>query len=694
MNSKWLITVLKNGQFLLDKEIIESLSLGRSKNSQIYIEDRSISREHLFFKATEDGVQFFNKNQFSAILFNGLEVQQGILKDQEKIVLGSYLVQVSLKNPSEVKEKIKEEKEEVIHVHEEEPVADESKPVNEDFLNSINSISDEEKPLEKISLENNQDMTSIGVDASTQIFKKDVLQSRLTFQKGDANYLVYEISKESISIGRSENCDIVLNDKKASRKHALILKSGLKFTIKDLNSHNGTMVNEEKIKEKDLSSGDSIQIANTIFQFYINSTVYSEIKKDLLNINDIEKNEEPFESLELDYENKDHQKQEDIISNQEIAGIKSNAKKTLLEKFRSLPKRTQYIGGVAAILFLMWLNEDDPVPVAKKKSNIKKNVVTAVKVEKNNELSAFDSLSDEKKKFIETQHQLAFDFYKNREYDKSIFEIQKIFSLISDYKDSRELERYAKEGKNKLETMEEEKRKKEAEEKLKAKINDLVENTKMKMEKKQYVQAKENFPEILSLDPDNSSVQEWKKIIENEEEEKKNKENQIAIQRQIDNQGFKLYHENLALQKKGSYHLAITNFVKILDIGISDKKLIELIKKNIKICRYQIEKMREPVFRKAKKLEKNGQFLEALALYKKLTSIDPSYAVAYSSIKKMNHVLHDQAKIIYTEALIAESYSDFSVSKKMFEDCLRIAPTDDVYHGRAQRKLAHYFKIE
>ena len=60
----------------------------------------------------------------------------------------------------------------------------------------------------------------------------------------------------------------------------------------------------------------------------------------------------------------------------------------------------------------------------------------------------------------------------------------------------------------------------------------------------------------------------------------------------------------------------------------------------------------------------------------------------------MNHVLHDQAKIIYTEALIAESYSDFSVSKKMFEDCLRIAPTDDVYHGRAQRKLAHYFKIE
>ena len=76
----------------------------------------------------------------------------------------------------------------------------------------------------------------------------------------------------------------------------------------------------------------------------------------------------------------------------------------------------------------MWLNEDDPVPVVKKHQNIKKNPITAVKSEKSNESLSFDSLSDEKKKFVETQHQIAFDFYKNREYDKSIFEIQKILS--------------------------------------------------------------------------------------------------------------------------------------------------------------------------------------------------------------------------------------------------------------------------
>ena len=52
----------------------------------------------------------------------------------------------------------------------------------------------------------------------------------------------------------------------------------------------------------------------------------------------------------------------------------------------------------------------------------------------------------------------------------ALFEIEKIFALIPDYKDSREIERYAKEGKRKLEAQEEEKRKKEAEEKLKLQI--------------------------------------------------------------------------------------------------------------------------------------------------------------------------------------------------------------------------------
>jgi pSer/pThr/pTyr-binding forkhead associated (FHA) protein len=695
MNSKWIITVFKEGQLLLEKEMSESFSLGRGKNAQICIEDRAISREHIVFKPEDDGVEFYNKSQFSPIVYNGSEIQNGILKDQEKIVLGSYVIQVFIKNKQEIdeknKEKEEEKKEEIEEKIEEDP--NKKSDFNEEFLNIVNDSNSEEKFLEEISLEKNQESTQIGVDASTHLLKKDILQSRLIFKKGDANYLVYEINKESVSIGRSEDCDIVLNDKKSSRKHALILRSDSKFTIQDLNSHNGTIVNEEKIKERDLSSGDKIQIANTIIEFSVNHSNYSEIKKDFLSVSDIDK-EEAFASLSLDDSNKNYQKEKDASFNEEIIGIKNHARKTLLEKFKALPKRTQYIGIVATILVLMWLNEDDPVPVVKKHQNIKKNPITAVKSEKSNESLSFDSLSDEKKKFVETQHQIAFDFYKNREYDKSIFEIQKIFLLVSDYKDSRELEHYAKEGKHKMEAMEEEKRKKEAEEKLKTKINDLVENTKIKMQKKEYAQAKENFSEIIALDPDNTSVQEWKKTIENEEEEKKNKEKQLAVQRQINDHGFQMYHESKAIEKKGSYHLAIENFVKILDSGISDKKLIESVKQNIKICHYQLEKTRKPLLRKAKILEKNGRFAEALSVYRKLVFMDPSYRDAYGNIKKINHILHDQAKTIYTEALIAESYSDFSISKKMFEDCLRIAPVNDIYHSRAQRKLARYFKTE
>jgi hypothetical protein len=52
--------------------------------------------------------------------------------------------------------------------------------------------------------------------------------------------------------------------------------------------------------------------------------------------------------------------------------------------------------------------------------------------------------------------------------------------------------------------------------------------------------------------------------------------------------------------------------------------------------------------------------------------------------------LHDRAKDLYTEAILAESYSEFATAKKMFKNCLNTAPQDDVYHDRAARKLAHY----
>ncbi len=68
------------------------------------------------------------------------------------------------------------------------------------------------------------------------------------------------ITSEGVTIGRSASSDIFLDDVTVSRKHAVIEKCATGFSLKDSGSLNGTYVNNQVVVEKDLLSGDQIQI--------------------------------------------------------------------------------------------------------------------------------------------------------------------------------------------------------------------------------------------------------------------------------------------------------------------------------------------------------------------------------------------------------------------------------------------------
>ncbi len=68
------------------------------------------------------------------------------------------------------------------------------------------------------------------------------------------------VTADGVTIGRSPESSIFLDDVTVSRKHASIEKSGTGFTFKDSGSLNGSYVNNESVTEKVLLSGDEIQI--------------------------------------------------------------------------------------------------------------------------------------------------------------------------------------------------------------------------------------------------------------------------------------------------------------------------------------------------------------------------------------------------------------------------------------------------
>jgi len=69
----------------------------------------------------------------------------------------------------------------------------------------------------------------------------------------------------TITIGRDNSCDIVINDSRVSRIHANILRNGDGYTYRDM-STNGTRINGVLVRRTDIfiNSGDSILLASSV----------------------------------------------------------------------------------------------------------------------------------------------------------------------------------------------------------------------------------------------------------------------------------------------------------------------------------------------------------------------------------------------------------------------------------------------
>jgi pSer/pThr/pTyr-binding forkhead associated (FHA) protein len=75
------------------------------------------------------------------------------------------------------------------------------------------------------------------------------------------------VRRDSVTIGRLPDCDVVIDDKGASRRHAQLKRKGGVYTLTDLGSTNGTKLNGETVQSRELHDGDKITIGTTLIEF-------------------------------------------------------------------------------------------------------------------------------------------------------------------------------------------------------------------------------------------------------------------------------------------------------------------------------------------------------------------------------------------------------------------------------------------
>lgn len=81
------------------------------------------------------------------------------------------------------------------------------------------------------------------------------------------------LTDEPLVMGRGSENSIVLNNDSVSRRHCRIEKRGKQYHLSDLESTNGTYVNDTLVDDIQLRRGDQIKVGDTILKFLSGSDV-------------------------------------------------------------------------------------------------------------------------------------------------------------------------------------------------------------------------------------------------------------------------------------------------------------------------------------------------------------------------------------------------------------------------------------
>jgi len=79
----------------------------------------------------------------------------------------------------------------------------------------------------------------------------------------------FPLGSKPLVIGRDPASGIVVADRRASKRHATVSLQGSRLAVEDLNSHNGTYVNERRVEAGVLTPGDVLRVGHTFLIYLV-----------------------------------------------------------------------------------------------------------------------------------------------------------------------------------------------------------------------------------------------------------------------------------------------------------------------------------------------------------------------------------------------------------------------------------------
>src|SRR5437899_6416060 len=94
----------------------------------------------------------------------------------------------------------------------------------------------------------------------------------------------YPLTDVPMVLGRGNDCDIRINDHSVSRRHARIQPGADGYYAVDLQSTNGTFVNDVPASMQKLKDGDYLRVGNCIYRFLAGGNVETEYHEEIYRL--------------------------------------------------------------------------------------------------------------------------------------------------------------------------------------------------------------------------------------------------------------------------------------------------------------------------------------------------------------------------------------------------------------------------
>lgn len=487
--------------------------------------------------------------------------------------------------------------------------------------------------------------------------------------------------------GREDTANILLNDRKASRRQFELTSTPQGYFIRDLGSSNGTLLNSVPLAPDELKairSGDVIQVGSVLLYFEIRDPHFDNKLMVVQPQGSLDNGiyvQNPYEMINYPVPTGpggairvDQQGGGQWLSRLDQIPV------PFADNLDAAKKRKARFYMILAIvllpLILVLALTDSKPPAPPPKTN-----------------SAFAKLTPNQQKQVKELFLLANNSYMQQKYGLAAGQLEKLHAILPEgYENSLGMAKECAEVRDQQEQYErlmKEKREREAIDRLVAKtIKDCDPLSRRTTDLNAITNC---LRPALDQDPENSQVQEQiirvKQRIEQAEIAAKNREAQAKLVAK----GEALYHKAFELEKANEFLDALDAYRKHIDSTFPDPKgLKALSRKQVFSITKQISSMIDETLKAAEAAWGVQNYPEAFAAIGRAKKMDPRNTKVQELNGKYRRELNTKLREIYEESVISEGLGQIDDAKLRWNNIKKMDSPDGDYYRKANNKLKQY----